>query len=97
MALEIPRAASQLAYEGRWFLTLAQRVLRMSDTITKSAAKIENQAADIEKLTEAVRESQASEKLAVARMEAAVTRAATDATGDLSRCLGYLEGRASRD
>ena len=97
MTSGIHKAAAQLAYEGRWLLTFAQRVLRLSDTLTKSVAKIEAQAAEIERLSDAVRELQASEKLAIARMEAAVTRAAADTTGELSRRLGYLEGRASRD
>ncbi len=76
MAFDIGKAAKQVAYEGRWLLSFAQRVLNMSDTITKSSAKIESQAAEIERLTEAVRVLQVSEKLAIARMEAAVVRAA---------------------
>jgi hypothetical protein len=97
VAFDIDKAGRQLAYEGRWFLGLARRLITMSDTITKSAAKIEDQAAEIAQLKEALRELQVGEKLAIARMEAAVTRAAAEATGELSRRLGFLEGRASRD
>jgi hypothetical protein len=57
----------------------------------------QRQAAEIDRLTNAVRESQASEKLAIARMEAAVTHAAAAPTSELSRHLFYLKGRASRD
>jgi hypothetical protein len=58
---------------------LAQHVLKMTDTITKSAAKIGEQTAEIDRLTEAVRGPQASEKLTIARMEAAVRPCLADA------------------
>jgi hypothetical protein len=48
-------------------------------------------------LKEAVRALQAQNALQAARLEGVAVSAAAQAIGELSRRLGYLEGRASRD
>ncbi len=69
------------------------RVMKILETQDKHTKLIQTQAAQIESLRDAVHVLQAREDMLLAKVEAA----ASQATGELSRRLGYLEGRASRE
>jgi hypothetical protein len=53
--------------------------------------------AEVAALKEQVRSLTEREALLIAKMEAAVTRAAAESINELARRIGFLEGRASRE
>lgn len=69
------------------------RVMKVLETQDKQTKLIEAQATQIEALRDAVRVLQAREDLLLAKVETA----AAQATSDISRRVGFLEGRASRE
>jgi hypothetical protein len=83
--------------ETRVFLGFVRRVVLLSEEITKAAATIEKQAAQIETLKEQVRILQTAGERQEARLEAIALEAAARVSNDLARRVGFLEGRASRE
>jgi len=83
--------------ETRFFLSLTRRAFLLSEEISKALVTLDEQRAEIKALKEEVRALRIQNELQAARLEGIAIRAAAEATGELSRRLGYLEGRASRD
>ncbi len=83
--------------ETRFFLSLTRRAFLLSEEISKALVTLDEQRAEIKALKEEVRVLRIQNELQAARLEGIAIRAAAEATGELSRRLGYLEGRASRD
>ncbi len=97
MSLAPVKLARRVASEAQWLAGLVRRIVLMSEAIDKAAETIEKQTAEITTLKEDVRALRAQNELQTARLESIAIRAAADVTGDLSRRIGFLEGRASRD
>ncbi len=69
---------------------------RILDVQDKHAKLIENQAAQIVALRDAVNTLQAREDVLLARAELAATQAASASVTDLARRLGHVEERSGR-
>jgi len=87
----------ELAAGGEKALNFAQRVFRVARTERENTDAIKILQAEVAVLKEQVRGLTEREALLIAKMEAAVTRAAAESTNELARRIGFLEGRASRE
>lgn len=98
MSPEPPKSLVKAFYrETRVFVSLVRRAVLLSEELRTAVASLDRQETDIKELKEAVRALQAQNALQAARLEGVAVSAAAQAIGELSRRLGYLEGRASRD
>jgi hypothetical protein len=87
----------EISVGGKKALNFAQRVFRVAQIERENMNAIKILQAEVAVLKEQVRSLTEREALLIAKMEAAVTRAAAESTSELARRIGFLEGRASRD
>ena len=92
----VKEAVADIEVGASGLFKLWLRITRILDVQDKHAKLIENQAAQIAALRDAVHTVQAREDVLLARAEVAAVQAAHASTTDLARRLGHIEERHGR-